>query len=365
MRITLKRLYGWRSLAGVALAALGVAGGAFLLGGSEPTSATANRFTAYVGNGGGGVAMSVFMPSSLVVNEGDTINWTNPYPEPHTVSFNAGRPAPTNTMEPLGEKAPKFDGTQQFSSGFMRRGDNFEVTFIKAGSYTLVCLIHAGQTVDVSVISPGMHVQTQAQIDSQAKAQFDALKPVGDRLLAGIPAPSRTARADGTTSWTIPTAPAQDVKGGSVAVMTFVPARLNVGVGDTVTWLNEIPVPHTITFTAGGPPRAPTQVVRPAGGLYDGSSYVNSGQMGSVPGRSGTSFALTFTKAGTYPYICILHVDQGMAGVVQVGEAMPAISPPSTGDAGLQTALAAWPLALVAMATGGASLAAMRVRTRA
>jgi len=65
-------------------------------------------------------------------------------------------------------KAPKFDGTQQFNSGFLRRGDSIEVTFTKAGSYTLLCLIHNGQTVDVTVLSPGMFVPTQAQIDAQA-----------------------------------------------------------------------------------------------------------------------------------------------------------------------------------------------------
>src|SRR6185436_12294291 len=221
------------------------------------------------------------------------------------------------------------------SSGFLRRGDSYEVTFTKAGAYTLLCLIHNGQTVDVTVISPGMFVPTQAQIDAQAKAQFDAALPIGDRLLAGIPAPARATNADGTATWTIPDAPSQNIKEGAVTINAFVPQRLSVGVGATDTWQDTIAVPHTITFTAGGPPRSPTQVTRPAGGLYDGSSYVNSGQLGNAPGRSGTSFSLTFTKAGTYPFICILHVDQGMAGVIEVGDATTTLRPPNTGDAGL------------------------------
>ena len=248
----------------IALAAL-VAGGAWWLKGSDSTSAAANRYTAYVGNGARGIAVSQFMPSSLVVNEGDTINWTNPYAEPHTVSFNAGYPAPTDTMAPLGDKSPKFDGTQPFSSGFMRRGDSFEVTFTKAGAYQLLCLIHVGQVVDVTVISPGMYVPTQAQIDAQAKAQLEAALPIGDRMIAGIPAPTKTASANGASTWTIPDAPSQSIKDGSVTINSFVPQRLSVGVGDTVTWLDTIPVPHTITFTAGGPPRSPTQVDAPGG----------------------------------------------------------------------------------------------------
>src|SRR4029079_15486625 len=184
------------------------------------------------------------------------------------------------------------------------------------------------------VISPGMYVPNQAQIDAQAKTQFEAALPIGDKLIAGIAAPAKTSNADGSTTWTIPDAPSQNVKDGSVTINAFVPQRLSVGVGDTVTWLDTIPVPHTITFAAGGPPRSPTQVVRPTGGLYDGGSYVNSGQLGNAPGRSGTSFSLTFTKAGTYPFICILHVDQGMAGVIEVGEATTPPGPANTGHAG-------------------------------
>lgn len=209
-----------------------------------------------------------------------------------------------------------------------------------------------------------MYVPSQAQIDAQAKAQFEAALPIGDRLLAGIPAPTKTANADGATTWTIPDAPSQSLKDGAVTINSFVPQRLSVAVGDTVTWLDTITVPHTITFTAGGPPRSPTQVVRPAGGLYDGSSYVNSGQLGNASGRSGTSFSLTFLKAGSYPYICILHVDQGMAGVVVVGDEAPAVRPPATGDGGLVGQRPAWPLMLVVLFVGATALLAMRLQTR-
>src|SRR6478752_6787087 len=90
--------------------ALFLAGGAWWLNGSEATSAAGNRYTAYVGNGARGISVSQFMPSALVITEGDTINWTKPYAEPHTVSFNAGKPTPADTMAPLGHKTPKFDG---------------------------------------------------------------------------------------------------------------------------------------------------------------------------------------------------------------------------------------------------------------
>jgi hypothetical protein len=44
-------------------------------------------------------------------------------------------------------------------------------------------------------------------------------------------------------------------------------------------------------------------------------------------------FSLTFNTPGSYSYVCVIHVDQGMAGVVHVGGA--GITPPSTGDGGL------------------------------
>ncbi len=60
--------------------------------------------------------------------------------------------------------------------------------------------------------------------------------------------------------------------------------------------------------------------------------------MGTQPAfAGGTRFPLTFTKAGTYPYICILYVSQSMAGVIEVGTTGGAgtIRAPDTGDAGL------------------------------
>ena len=171
---------------GIALAAL-VAGGAWWLKGSDDTSAAANRYTAYVGNGARGIAVSQFMPSSLVVNEGDTINWTNPYAEPHTVSFNADNPAPTDTMAPLGDKSPKFDGTQPFSSGFLRRGDSFEVTFTKAGAYSAAMpdprWPGGGRHRD---LRPACTCRPRPRrFDAQAKAQLEAALPIGDRMLPG------------------------------------------------------------------------------------------------------------------------------------------------------------------------------------
>jgi plastocyanin len=141
-------------------------------------------------------------------------------------------------------------------------------------------------------------------------------------------------------------------------VNRFIPPRIQVGVGETVTWRNPTPVPHTITFNLPpGPPGAPPflmpepqpsgppllvlapSVLFPAGRRsFDGTGYVNSGFIGTGPESvAGETYSLTFTKAGTFPYLCVLHADQGMAGVVEVGGGAPTgtVRPPSTGDGGL------------------------------
>mgnify|MGYP006263321081 CR=1 FL=1 len=62
---------------------------------------------------------------------------------------------------------------------------------------------------------------------------------------------------------------------------------------------------------------------------FDGTGYHNSGFLGLPPeigqafGLLGDSYELTFTKAGEYPYYCVLHAGgpddpQGMAGKVIV-----------------------------------------------
>jgi plastocyanin len=92
----------------------------------------------------------------------------------------------------------------------------------------------------------------------------------------------------------------------------FYPGVITIDVGDSITWtFNDT---HTVTFLSGTPQPVPLspQGGAPAGGpTYDGTGYVNSGIVGP-----GTNFTLTFTKAGTFPYVCLLH--PGMVGTVVV-----------------------------------------------
>lgn len=66
----------------------------------------------------------------------------------------------------------------------------------------------------------------------------------------------------------------------AVRDMLFVPATLDVAVGDIVVWTNEDIVPHTVT----------------AAGFFDSQSLV-----------SGEEWRYTATRAGAYPYTCTFH----------------------------------------------------------
>jgi plastocyanin len=121
----------------------------------------------------------------------------------------------------------------------------------------------------------------------------------------------------------------------------FSPKYVDITVGDTVVFkLNDSLEPHTVTFgpmsqlkalvnsfvvpvmQKNGPPQVAvnSQAAMPTPGhTYDGTGLANSGFMA----KAGQTWKLTFTKAGTYHYICLVH-GPSMTGVVIVH---PALAP--------------------------------------
>ncbi len=76
--------------------------------------------------------------------------------------------------------------------------------------------------------------------------------------------------------------PAADGKAVAINSMRFEPATIRVKAGDTVTWANNGPMPHTVT------------------GRSDGA--LSSQRLGQ-----GSLFSHTFKEPGTYEYYCALH----------------------------------------------------------
>lgn len=81
---------------------------------------------------------------------------------------------------------------------------------------------------------------------------------------------------------------------------TFQPDRIEIKVGEKVTWKNYDLEDHTVTSQP-----KPAQADEQQKPVFD-----------SGPLKPGQSFDYTFTKAGSYPYYCQMH--KGMTGVVVV-----------------------------------------------
>jgi plastocyanin len=302
--------------------------------------AQTGALTVPVGTGESGYAVNLFPDLTITIETGSTLNFTNPWFEPHTVTFPGAQPLPP----PSDPNAPvpthpgqsvSYDGTEYVSSGYLFRDETFSLGFAAAGTHEFFCIIHPGMQGVVEVVAPGSEaLTTQAEIDTAAAQTFtpalEALKAAAAAEVAeGI---SRATNADGSSTWTI------DVGGlvGPSDLQQFFPASLDVAVGDTVEWHSAVPTPHTATFLGGDEfPVPPTpenplvlQPTPPPADGYTGVGYLNSGIIG-LGWPAGQTYAVTFAAPGAFPYLCVLHADQGMAGVINVaGTQGPAPAPP-------------------------------------
>lgn len=172
-------------------------------------------------------------------------------------------------------------------------------------------------------------------------------------LLIGFTITAAPAVAAAGTSQTYTVMVGAEDPSNGVDVEGFYPANLHIHPGDTVNWvLNSYEI-HTVTFLAGAStvpelmaplPKGPQgammfnpQVAFPVAskdGMYDGSSYANSGIMGRDPGQM-QKFSLTFTKPGTYAYRCVVHGKEDMLGTIVVVDTSTAV--PTPADIALQT----------------------------
>jgi len=210
----------------------------------------------------------------------------------------------------------------------------FSVTFPKTGNDKLVCLVHENMTGVVHVLDAASVLPfDQADYDAQAAdAGRDLLADRGDSdthlghhgrmLTPAIVAGTGEVTANG---------------GGSMtrSILRFSDEAITIHVGDTVEWTNEDPVtPHTITFglEPGDPMPPSANVTIDADGarhvtMASTGGSAHSGFIVSAPQErvflpqaalGATRFRVTFTHAGSYAYICALHDDLGMKGVIIV-----------------------------------------------
>ncbi len=263
----------------------------------------------------------LFYPSSITIDEGDTITWTSPAAEVHSVSI----PIPGTTPPPASDpSAPNpvggttYDGTAYVSSGFFAGGAKYSMKFTKAGTYTYYSLPQGFVSGTVVVQPAGSaYPISQMKYNSIAAAGISADIAAAKASIATVPyTPGSNKIAAGVSP--------SGASPANSAVMRFMNGptevdNLNVSipVGTTLTFTNlSNNVPHTVTFPAVGasPPPGPPGQPGSGGSTYDGTTLVNSGV---IP--PGGTFNLTFTAAGTFPFYCLFHDDdEGMVGSVTV-----------------------------------------------
>jgi plastocyanin len=203
-----------------------------------------------------------FVPPTLEIATGGTVTWSNDDGDDrHTVTSDAGA----------------------FDSGILEGGATFSQTFTEPGTYPYACLIHPEMrgTINVSgAANEGPSVLPSASaVPPSASADPSAAAASADPLAPSAP----SVPASGSTGAAVQV---------SMAGLEFAPAVIEVKVGESVDWINDDSVGHTVT-------------------ALDGS--FNSGVMGV-----GDSFTQTFETPGTFDYLCAIHPT--MKGTVTVTE---------------------------------------------
>jgi plastocyanin len=312
-----------------------------------------------------------FYPKVVTVHVGDTVTWQfrgfhtttfpggkRPYPfivpgggKQPVVKDAAGQPfwwagtAPLLGVSPLSillQGASTISSPAQVrSSGVLRILTStpkkppapFLLTFTKAGTYRYQCAVHPGMRGVVRVLPSSASVPEAAAQEHQGTLELQHTIADVKRLNTQRP----------TAKSTVLVGAGHNATGAEIAA--FFPSRLLVNVGDTVTFRNADQTDiHTVTF---GPeklrarieknfvaPQGKRLLLEPLGGFpsepqgspiaqYDGTShgngYLNAGILNprGAPAQAGPqTFRVTFTKAGTYHYECVIH--EHMDGTIVV-----------------------------------------------
>jgi plastocyanin len=323
----LQRLFGWLVVGALVAVAL------------VPMPALAAPATWYVKVGAQtadkGVQANGFFNNKLTVDAGDTVTWNWAADEIHTVTFLSGAPEPPLFAVIGGQLVPNLayvgpsGGPDYNGAGIANSGvfgfpgvpTAFSLRFTTPGTYSYVCLLHAGMAGTVTVNPADTpYPASQADYDRASQALEAQLFGQGRSLFGqdqAAAAPTGVTAGDGRVV---------NRADSTLAVLRFVPDQRVVHVGQTVTWTNLDPqTPHTVTFGTE-PPGGPFGAYPPSSNVTDGhatinspTDSVNSGFIAKDPlFQVKNTFSATFSAPGTYPYICALHDDAGMTGSIVV-----------------------------------------------
>jgi plastocyanin len=304
-----------------------------------------------------GGSLTAFFPGTLYIHVGDTVHWQRNTNEVHTVTFLAGIdlppfnvPAPPGLPSPLMHNplisypvAPAdglYDGTTFATSGIfgpdedIYEVESFDLTFTTRGTFNYVCVVHgARMSGQIIVVDDDEHVPPPREVEEEARRSIAAgMAEVPAALEAAeeeVPPP--TLNDDGTVTYYVLVGYSA---GPNLDLLHFFPDDLAVQPGDTVEWIfgmQNLPVPHTITFLNGADPPAdiipvpqddgPPLLVLSAEFYYPQNAdqpltrdgVYHSGILKWSVGDPPPTFSLKIGDiSGEMPYRCLVHDDSGM-----------------------------------------------------
>ena len=252
-----------------------------------------------------------------------------------------------------GEPQPAFDGKfGLYNSGFIpyegEDGNTFDVPIAadaEPGTYRYFCNYHwTTMSGDIEIVDKNAEIPSQSDVTRQARKEIQADAKVAlDRVREA----RKTTGGAKIGDLEFPLAGREADEEFAVIINEFLPKNASAKVGEPVTWTFDGSA-HTVSFKVpkyfplfdikddGTVFRNP-QAYEPVGvkvperegdpfeedegeesalevdaGKWDGSGgFKSSGAL-----FPGDKFTVTFTKAGTYPYACVLHPQ--MVGTVEI-----------------------------------------------
>lgn len=297
--------------------------------GQSAANAQAPILNVDAGAGQDGNWTNLYLPSTVTVETGTTVRWTIASGEVHSITFALGQPPAEPAATPSGGSIP--DDTF-INSDLIPPGATYDVTFTAPGEYSYFCIIHPNMTGTVTVVDPGsagsagVDNQTSAAARGAAEA-YSASFEANATLAALLAKPLQvTPKAGGQREYTVILG--NESKNSQQNIMQ--PKQLNLRAGDSVKFKNEVAVPHSATFGTPPPGDPFALPASKAGVAVDGSGLAHTGILLAIPDPSSpTEFTMSFPKAGTYNYVCILHPE--MTGTINVSAAGAPL-PPNTGS---------------------------------
>ncbi len=283
------------------------------------------------------IAVLEFLPESITIAAGTSVEWRIAGPEPHSVTFTADGKPPAVADEKLFAPTPPtgpYNPKTLVNSGLVPLGPAaappFKVAFPTAGTLTYYCVIHPNMTGTITVVGADGKVDSQAAVTARAQDEQNRWLEEGraaKKKFLDIP-PAVEKAADGTSTYKL-------LMGASTPhtdFLAFSPAPTTLKAGDKVTFVNTSEAPHTASFAGKTTlPQDPTNpavhapVPGPSPQTLNADAYFNSGFLppnagppGSVPPEVVRSFTFVIPAAGTYTFVCIVHAPSGMAGALKV-----------------------------------------------